>query len=92
MAQNNSPFDEFLYYLQNNGMEGSFQPYGAGRKTYGGGRSAPNVGPVSGDGKTGYKNRDLLRQQALRNKMLKKMQANQQGRLMSPEALRGGRY
>ncbi|GHF92141.1 hypothetical protein GCM10018783_73730 [Streptomyces griseosporeus] len=36
----------------------SFNPYAAGRKVYGGGRSMPNIGAVSGAGQMGYNERD----------------------------------
>lgn len=39
------------------GMRG-FNAYAAGNKTYGGGRNFPNMGPVSGDAKAGYAERD----------------------------------
>lgn len=35
-----------------------FNAYAAGKKVYGGGRSMPNIGPVSGQGKMGYAERD----------------------------------
>jgi hypothetical protein len=35
-----------------------FNPYAAGKKTYGGGRSAPNIGPVD---PLGYRERDAER-------------------------------
>jgi hypothetical protein len=36
----------------------SYNPYAAGKKVYGGGRSMPNIGAVSGLGKMGYAERD----------------------------------
>lgn len=78
--------ENFLKYLSGAGQ--SFNPYGAGNKVYGGGRSAPNVGPVSGQGLQGYKERDMrgrLRRQAL----LQRMKMGQQGRYNSPSWLRG---
>lgn len=39
------------------GMRG-FNSYAAGNKYYGGGRSFPNMGPVSGTGMQGYAQRD----------------------------------
>lgn len=35
-----------------------FNSYAAGKKRYGGGRSMPNIGPVSGMGQQGYNERD----------------------------------
>lgn len=42
----------------------SYNPLAAGRKVYGHGSYAPNKGPVSAQGKQGYKERDLRNQQA----------------------------
>ena len=75
--------DDFLAYLQGRGA--NFQPYGAGDKRYGAsGRSAPNIGPVAD--KQGYRERDL-QTRAMRNAMLKRMQAGQRGRFMSSDYL-----
>lgn len=54
-----------------------FQPYGVGKPRYGGGRSAPNVGPVTGT--EGYKERDLKNRvmKSRAQKMLKKRQQGQ---------------
>lgn len=63
----------------------TFNPYAAGAKRYGlAMRSAPNVGK-SGD-LAGYKERDntLARRKAL----LRRLKAQQQGKLASPDALR----
>lgn len=80
--------ENFLNYLSGAGQ--SFNPYGAGRKVYGGGRSAPNVGPVSGAGQLGYQERDM-RGRLRRDALLARMKAGQQGRYMSPPWLRGQR-
>lgn len=76
-------FEQFLQ-----GTLQTFNPYGVGNKTYGTGRSAPNVGPVSD--KSGYRMRD---QQARmrRNALLKRMQKGQRGQYMSSDWLRGQR-
>jgi hypothetical protein len=76
----------FLSYLQGAGQ--SYNPYGTGKKVYGGGRSAPNVGPV--DNKQGYLDRDA-RGKMRRNALLARMKRGQQGRYMTPEWLRGQR-
>lgn len=76
----------FMNYLSGAGQ--SFNPYGAGNKVYGGGRSAPNVGPVSGEGKMGYLDRDM-RGKMRRNALLQRMQAGQRGNYMNPNYLRG---
>lgn len=71
---------QFMQYLQ--GAVQTFNPYGAGRKVYGSGRSAPNIGPTSSP--EGYAARDaaaLTRRKA----MLKRLKSGQRGRFMSPE-------
>jgi hypothetical protein len=65
----------------------SFNKYAAGRKIYGGGRDAPNVGPVSGDGMVGYKQRDL-KLKAKRAALLRMLKAKQSGNYMSADWLR----
>lgn len=52
-----------------------YLPYAAGNKIYGGGRDAPNLGPVD---PTGYHERDL-KYQARRTAMLRRLQAMQSG-------------
>lgn len=78
----------FLSYLQGAGQQ--FNPYGAGNKVYGGGRSAPNVGPVTGNGQSGYAERDA-RGKMRRNALLRRMKAGQSGRYMNQDWLRGQR-
>jgi hypothetical protein len=78
--------ENFLRYLQGAGQ--SFSPYGTGNKVYGGGRSAPNVGPVTN--REGYIERDA-RGKLRRQQLLKRMKSGQQGRFMTPEWLRGQR-
>jgi hypothetical protein len=58
-----------------------FLPYAAGDKIYGGGRDAPNLGPVD---PTGHVTRDL-KYQARRTAMLRRLQAKQQGNYMSAD-------
>lgn len=53
---------------------GGFRSQAAGNKTYGGGRSMPNLGPVQD--KLGYAKRDA-EQKARRNLTLKRIQAGQ---------------
>jgi hypothetical protein len=50
-----------------------FLPYAAGNKIYGGGRDAPNIGPVD---PTGHRERDL-KYQARRTAMLRRLRAIQ---------------
>jgi hypothetical protein len=69
-------------YLEGRGQ--SFTPYAAGNKVYGGGRSAPNVGPSD---KKGYRERDN-KARLRRNAMLKRLQAMQSGKFGSANALR----
>jgi hypothetical protein len=65
-----------------------FNAYSAGRKVYGGGRDAPNIGPVD---PTGYRERD--RQIAARKKaIIKRMKAIAKGKYMSSEALQPNPY
>lgn len=78
------PDQNFLKYLQGAGQ--SYNPYGTGEKVYGGGRSAPNVGPVND--KEGYLDREA-RGRMRRNALLSRMKKTQQGRYMTPEWLRG---
>jgi hypothetical protein len=74
---------QFLQYLQ--GRTQTFNPYGAGRKVYGSGRSAPNIGPTSSP--EGYRTRDMTAR-ARRLAMLKRLKSGQQGRYMSDDYLR----
>lgn len=81
--------DNFLRFLQ--GAYQGFNPYGAGGKTYGGGRSAPNIGPTSKP--ESYNERDRIGRQK-RNAMLRRLKARKNGRLMSSDNLtpREGSY
>lgn len=76
--------DNFLRYLQGAGQQ--YNAYGVGNKVYGGGRSAPNLGPV--DDREGYMERDA-RGKMRRNALLRRMKVQQQGRFMNPDWLRG---
>lgn len=73
---------QFMRYLQ--GTVQTFNPYGAGRKVYGSGRSAPNIGPTSSP--EGYDERDL-KAKARRRAMLNRLKAAQGGRYMSQQYL-----
>lgn len=81
----------FMQYLQ--GSQQGFNPYGAGNKVYGSGRSMPNLGPVTD--REGYAERDRAakarKQQMKRNSMLRYMQASQRKQYMSQPWLRKGR-
>ena len=68
-------------------MAKQFNKYAAGRKVYGGGRDAPNLGPVGPQGTVGYKERDL-KLQARKNALLRKLKAQQSGNFMSADWLR----
>ena len=73
----------FLDYLR--GRSQGFQKYAAGTKRYGyGARSVPNIGPTGSP--EGYVQRDRMGV-ANRNAMLRRLQALQRKRYMSPEAL-----
>lgn len=61
-----------------------FNPYAAGNKLYGGGRSNPTSGTVD---KLGYRERDRATA-ARRNALLRRMQAKYSGRFMSADYLR----
>ena len=74
--------EDFLAYLQ--GRRQSFTPYSAGAKTYGSGRSAPNVGASD---KKGYRERDN-KAKGMRAALLRRMQAQQSGRFASADAQR----
>ena len=78
------PDQNYLRYLQ--GVGQTFNPYGTGNKVYGGGRSAPNIGPTSSP--EGYIERDR-RGRLRRNALLRRMKMGQQGRYASPDWLRG---
>jgi hypothetical protein len=58
----------FLGYLKGGSKE--FNPYAAGRKVYGGGRAAPNVGPTSD--KIGYRDREATNMQKRRVEALRR--------------------
>lgn len=73
---------QFMRYLQ--GTIQTFNPYGAGRKVYGSGRSAPNIGPTASP--EGYAERDL-KARARRRAMLNRLKASQRGRYMSSDYL-----
>lgn len=63
-----------------------FNPYAAGTKKYGGGRSMPNIGPVSGQGQAGYDQRENeagARKQAI----LKRLKGQQSGNPLNPKLL-----
>jgi hypothetical protein len=61
-----------------------FNPYSAGKKYYGGGRSAPNIGPVD---PMGYAERDR-QAQVRRNAVLKRLQKMITGNYNHPDAKR----
>lgn len=71
----------FLDYMRGRGQ--GFNKYAAGKKRYGGGRDAPNIGPSD---KLGYRERDA-NAKLQRNAMLRKMKAGQKGRFMSSDYL-----
>jgi hypothetical protein len=58
-----------------------FLPYAAGNKIYGGGRDAPNIGPVD---PMGHRTRDL-KYQARRSALLRRLKAQQSGNFGSSD-------
>lgn len=58
-----------------------YLPYAAGDKIYGGGRDAPNLGPVD---PTGHRERDL-KYQARRTAMQRRLKALKDSNFMSPD-------
>jgi hypothetical protein len=79
MAGLNQDFSAYL-----TGQNDGFNAYSAGNKDYGPGRSAPNIGPSD---KAGYQMRDN-RASMMRNAMLTRLKAYQQGNFASPAAMR----
>lgn len=71
----------------------SFNPYAAGKKTYGGGRSMPNIGPVSGAGQQGYNEREN-KASARKSAILRRLKGQQSGNPMNSKMMisdsRGG--
>jgi hypothetical protein len=65
---------------------GGFNPYAAGVKRYGGGRSAPNVGNVSGSGQMGYNERDN-KAAARKRALLRRLKGQMSGDPMNPGVL-----
>jgi hypothetical protein len=61
-----------------------FLPYAAGDKIYGGGRDAPNIGPVD---PTGHRERDL-KYHARKTAMIRRLKAIRNGNFMSPDVRR----
>lgn len=59
-------------------------PYAVGNKIYGGGRSAPNIGPVD---RLGYRERDAV-SGARRDAVLRRLKAVQGGKTGSADAMR----
>jgi hypothetical protein len=64
-----------------------FNSYAAGNKIYGGGRSAPNIGPVD---KLGYRERDAATK-LKRNAMLRRLKSNLKQNFMNQNSLGGPR-
>lgn len=58
-----------------------YNPYSVGDKIYGGGRDAPNIGPVD---PTGHRERDL-KYDARRSAMLRRLKAIQSSNYASPD-------
>lgn len=63
-----------------------FNAYAAGRKVYGGGRSMPNIGSVSGAGQMGYNERDN-KAKARKSAILRRLKGQMSGNPMSPNIM-----
>lgn len=68
---------------------GQFNSYAAGNKRYGGGRSMPNIGPVSGMGQMGYNQRDN-EAMARKSAILRRLKGQLSGNPMNVNVLMGG--
>lgn len=66
------------------GSNTGFNPYAAGNKYYGGGRSMPNIGPVGSP--QGYEERDN-RAQARKNAIMRRMKGQNTGNPMDSSVL-----
>lgn len=66
-----------------------FNSYAAGKKIYGGGRSMPNIGQVSGMGQMGYNKRDN-EAKARKNAILRRLRGQLSGNPMNANVLGGG--
>jgi len=66
----------------------AYNPYAAGSKLYGAGRSNPTSGPVD---KSGYAERDANARNAQREALLRRLKAAQQGNYLSSGYLNRGR-
>ena len=67
----------------------AYTPYAAGQKTYGfGARTNPQNGPLSPDSREGYAQRDMMAQ-ARKRAILARMSAEQRGRFLDADYLRG---
>ena len=64
----------------------AYTPYAAGSKLYGLGQTQPTSGPITN--KDGYIERDM-QARARRNAILQRMSAEQRGRYLDPDYLRG---
>ncbi len=65
--------------------QGGFNPYSAGNKQYGSGRSFPTMGPVD---PLGYRERDRMAR-ARQNAIVQRLKAIQEGNYMSSAYLGG---
>lgn len=63
----------------------AFNSYAAGRKQYGGGRAAPNIGPSD---KMGYRERDA-KARTRSSAIVRRIKNMQAGNYNNPSALRG---
>lgn len=83
----NDSYNPFRTMIEQQGLQkpDGYNPYAAGAKVYGMGRSMPTLGPVDNGG---YQERDQ-RAAAMRNARLQRMQADQSGAYASSASLGG---
>ena len=72
------------YLMGSSSDGGGYNPFSAGTKRYGFGRSNPTMGPVD---RTGYINRDAALK-ARRNAILKQLASSQPGQYLQPGAIK----
>ena len=68
------------------GAQTGYNSYAAGIRHYNGGRSMPNIGPVSGSGILGYAQRDAMAK-ARKEAIMRRLKAQQSGNVMNPNIL-----
>lgn len=72
------------------GSNTGFNSYSAGKKSYGAGRSMPNIGAVSGSGMLGYAKRDN-ENKARKDAIMRRLKGQQTGNPMNRAITNGGK-